>query len=87
MFCLQLVVTPPVISTGTFITVLRMLSVMCANCPELALCLLKQNIADTLCYLLTGMTSDSIGDEVIFCCLCACSVVLCSHKYRKKNKV
>lgn len=59
-----LVVTPPVISTGTFITVLRMLSVMCANCPDLALCLLKQNIADTLCYLLTGMTSDSIGDEV-----------------------
>lgn len=64
-YVLQLVVTPPVISTGTFITVLRMLSVMCANCPELALCLLKQNIADTLCYLLTGMTSDSIGDEVI----------------------
>ncbi|XP_017785383.1 PREDICTED: E3 ubiquitin-protein ligase TRIP12 isoform X2 [Nicrophorus vespilloides] len=49
-----LVVTPPVISTGTFITVLRMLSVMCANCPDLALTLLKQNIAETLLYLLTG---------------------------------
>ncbi|CAH1991222.1 unnamed protein product [Acanthoscelides obtectus] len=49
-----LVVTPPVISTGTFITVLRMLSVMCTNCPDLALTLLKQNIAETLLYLLTG---------------------------------
>ncbi|XP_045472150.1 E3 ubiquitin-protein ligase TRIP12 isoform X2 [Harmonia axyridis] len=49
-----LVVTPPIISTGTFITVLRMLSVMCANCPDLALTLLKQNIAETLVYLLTG---------------------------------
>ncbi|KAL3281120.1 hypothetical protein HHI36_004342 [Cryptolaemus montrouzieri] len=49
-----LVVTPPIISTGTFITVLRMLSVMCANCPDLALTLLKQNIAETLLYLLTG---------------------------------
>ncbi|KAI4466356.1 e3 ubiquitin-protein ligase trip12 [Holotrichia oblita] len=49
-----LVVTPPVISTGTFITVLRMLSIMCANCPDLALTLLKQNISETLLYLLTG---------------------------------
>ncbi|XP_066255069.1 E3 ubiquitin-protein ligase TRIP12 isoform X1 [Euwallacea similis] len=49
-----LVVTPPIISTGTFITVLRMLSVMCANCPDLALTLLKQSIAETLLYLLTG---------------------------------
>ncbi|KAG8229177.1 hypothetical protein J437_LFUL009894 [Ladona fulva] len=58
-----LVVSPPVISTGTFITVLRMLSVMCANCPELALTLLRQNIAETLCYLLTG-TGDAATDEV-----------------------
>lgn len=49
-----LVVTPPIISTGTFITVLRMLSVMCANCPDLALTLLRQSIAETLLYLLTG---------------------------------
>uniref|UniRef100_A0A1B6CDK3 E3 ubiquitin-protein ligase n=1 Tax=Clastoptera arizonana TaxID=38151 RepID=A0A1B6CDK3_9HEMI len=59
-----LVVTPPVISTGTFITVLRMLSVMCANCPDLAVILLKQNFADTLCYLLTGLTGEAIEDEV-----------------------
>lgn len=58
-----LVVSPPVISTGTFITVLRMLSVMCANCPDLALTLLRQNIAETLCYLLTG-SGDANADEV-----------------------
>ncbi|XP_049822761.1 E3 ubiquitin-protein ligase TRIP12 isoform X2 [Aethina tumida] len=58
-----LVVTPPIVSTGTFITVLRMLSVMCANCPDLALTLLKQNIAETLLYLLTG-SAEVNQDEV-----------------------
>ncbi|GJQ67325.1 hypothetical protein Trydic_g8224 [Trypoxylus dichotomus] len=58
-----LVVTPPVISTGTFITVLRMLSIMCANCPDLALTLLKQNISETLLYLLTG-SAEFNQDEV-----------------------
>lgn len=58
-----LVVTPPVISTGTFITVLRMLSIMCANCPDLALTLLKQNISETLLYLLTG--SAEISQEEV----------------------
>lgn len=58
-----LVVTPPVISTGTFITVLRMLSLMCANCPDLALTLLRQNIAETLLYLLTGSV-EANQDEV-----------------------
>nr|XP_022913625.1 E3 ubiquitin-protein ligase TRIP12 isoform X2 [Onthophagus taurus] len=58
-----LVVTPPVISTGTFITVLRMLSIMCANCPDLALTLLKQNISETLLYLLTG-SAETNQDEV-----------------------
>lgn len=58
-----LMVTPPIVSTGTFITVLRMLSVMCANCPDLALTLLKLNIAETLLYLLTG-TSEVNQDDV-----------------------
>ncbi|XP_057663764.1 E3 ubiquitin-protein ligase TRIP12 isoform X1 [Diorhabda carinulata] len=58
-----LVVTPPIVSTGTFITVLRMLSVMCANCPDLALTLLKQNIAETLVYLLTG--SAEVNNEEV----------------------
>lgn len=41
-----------------------MLSVMCANCPDLAITLLKQNIADTLLYLLTGSSIPSKQDEV-----------------------
>ena len=40
---LQLVVAPPVISTGTFVMVIRMLVVMCASCPDLAVVLLKQS--------------------------------------------
>ncbi|KAK3801055.1 hypothetical protein RRG08_013451 [Elysia crispata] len=49
-----LVISPPVISTSVFITVVRMLVVMCSNCPDLAVILLKQKIAETLRYLLTG---------------------------------
>ncbi|KAK6633232.1 hypothetical protein RUM44_003833 [Polyplax serrata] len=59
-----LVESPPVISTSTFISVLRMLTIMCAACPELALTLLKQYIADTLCYLLTGSTEKNSHFEV-----------------------
>ncbi|RXG69698.1 E3 ubiquitin-protein ligase TRIP12 [Armadillidium vulgare] len=51
-----LVMSPPVLSSGTFIMVMRMLSLMCSNCPELAVTLLKNNIAQTLCYLLTNST-------------------------------
>ncbi|XP_064639626.1 E3 ubiquitin-protein ligase TRIP12-like isoform X2 [Lineus longissimus] len=58
-----LVVSPPVISTGTFVMVIRMLAVMCASCPDLAVVLLKQNIADTLCYLLVG-PSDQASQTV-----------------------
>ncbi|XP_071797988.1 E3 ubiquitin-protein ligase TRIP12-like isoform X1 [Asterias amurensis] len=49
-----LVVSPPIISTGTFIMVIRMLSLMCSSCPQIAVQLLKQNIADTIGYLLMG---------------------------------
>lgn len=54
-----LVVSPPVISTGTFVMVIRMLAVMCASCPDLAVVLLKQKIADTLCYLLVGTSEQT----------------------------
>jgi E3 ubiquitin-protein ligase TRIP12 len=63
-YIFQLVVSPPVISTGTFNAVLRMLSVMCSSCPELAITLLRQNIADTLLFLLTGSTVPNPQDEV-----------------------
>ncbi|XP_041350022.1 E3 ubiquitin-protein ligase TRIP12-like isoform X2 [Gigantopelta aegis] len=58
-----LVISPPIISSGTFVTVIRMLSVMCASCPDLAVVLLKQKIAETLCYLLTG-SSEQCGSNV-----------------------
>ncbi|KAK8379306.1 hypothetical protein O3P69_019292 [Scylla paramamosain] len=58
-----LVMSPPVLSSGTFIMVVRMLSLMCSNCPHLAVELLKNNIAHTLCYLLTNST-DPPGEQV-----------------------
>lgn len=36
-----LLVSPPIISTGTFVMVIRMLATMCASCPQLAVQLLK----------------------------------------------
>ncbi|XP_013193092.2 E3 ubiquitin-protein ligase TRIP12 isoform X1 [Amyelois transitella] len=51
-----LVVQPPLISGQTFITVLRLLWVMCSACPQLALKLHQRSIADTLLCLLTGST-------------------------------
>uniref|UniRef100_A0A8C1UG48 E3 ubiquitin-protein ligase n=1 Tax=Cyprinus carpio TaxID=7962 RepID=A0A8C1UG48_CYPCA len=38
-----LVLTPPVLSSGMFIMVVRMFSLMCSNCPCLAVQLMKQN--------------------------------------------
>jgi len=58
-----LVMSPSVISTSVFVTVVRMLVVMCSNCPDLAVILLKQKIAETLRYLLTG---SSATDEECF---------------------
>ncbi|GFW84310.1 e3 ubiquitin-protein ligase TRIP12 [Trichonephila clavipes] len=57
-----LVVSPPLVSSGTFVTVIRMLAVLCASCPELAVLLLKQNISETLRYLLMG--SSGTTEEV-----------------------
>ncbi|XP_052218873.1 E3 ubiquitin-protein ligase TRIP12-like isoform X2 [Dreissena polymorpha] len=54
-----LVVSPPVISTGTFVMVIRMLAIMCGNCPDLAVVLLRQKVADTLCYLLVGTSEEA----------------------------
>uniref|UniRef100_A0A336LPI2 E3 ubiquitin-protein ligase n=1 Tax=Culicoides sonorensis TaxID=179676 RepID=A0A336LPI2_CULSO len=63
--CQQLlVVTPPVLNSGTFTNVVRMLSVMCANCPDLAVTLLKSDIAATLLYLLTGSTETVTTGDV-----------------------
>ncbi|XP_059049375.1 E3 ubiquitin-protein ligase TRIP12 [Achroia grisella] len=60
-----LVVQPPLISGATFITVLRLLWVMCAACPQLALALHQRSIADTLLCLLTGSTLQQEQVELI----------------------
>ncbi|XP_065841096.1 E3 ubiquitin-protein ligase TRIP12-like isoform X2 [Oscarella lobularis] len=61
----QLVVTsPPIITPSTFTTVIHMLTVMCGNCPPLAVQLLKQNMADTLQYLLIGTPIDAAPDSL-----------------------
>lgn len=69
--CQQLlVVTPSILNSGTFTNVIRMLSIMCANCPDLAITLLKIDIDATLLYLLTGSadpkhtTSSGGGSDV-----------------------
>ncbi|KAK3095400.1 hypothetical protein FSP39_014206 [Pinctada imbricata] len=64
MYSRGLVVNPPVISTGTFVMVIRMLAIMCSSCPDLAVILLKQKIADTLCYLLVGTSEQQTGQNI-----------------------
>lgn len=49
-----LLLSPSILSTQTFTTIMRMLALICASCPELAILLLNLNIAETLCYLLIG---------------------------------
>lgn len=67
VLCFQLVVTPPLVSTGTFILVLRMLAQLCARSPSIAVKLLEQNIVGTLSSLLLGSSNsgaDVVSDEV-----------------------
>jgi len=49
-----LVVTPPFISTNTFVMIIRMMSTACICSPSIAVDLLRLNIQETLCYLLVG---------------------------------
>ncbi|XP_018423864.1 PREDICTED: E3 ubiquitin-protein ligase TRIP12 isoform X4 [Nanorana parkeri] len=59
-----LVVTPPILSSGMFIMVVRMFSLMCSNCPTLAVQLMKQNIAETLHFLLCGASNGSCLEQI-----------------------
>ncbi|XP_039213376.1 E3 ubiquitin-protein ligase TRIP12 isoform X3 [Crotalus tigris] len=59
-----LVVTPPILSSGMFIMVVRMFSLMCSNCPMLAVQLMKQNIAETLHFLLCGASNGSCQEQI-----------------------
>ena len=49
-----LVLQPAVVSPAMFVTILHTIYLMCANCNELAIDLLENNIADTLKHLLVG---------------------------------
>ena len=60
----QLVMTPPLLSTSTFVSVIRMLVVMCAHCPDLAVVLHKQSVADALCYLLVGTSEAATSANI-----------------------
>jgi E3 ubiquitin-protein ligase TRIP12 len=63
--CQQLLVlSPPVLNSVTFTSLIRMLSVMCANCPDLAITLLKNDIASTLLYLLTNSATRKLNIDV-----------------------
>ncbi|XP_033894830.2 E3 ubiquitin-protein ligase TRIP12 isoform X2 [Acipenser ruthenus] len=59
-----LVVTPPILSSGMFIMVVRMFSLMCSNCPSLAVQLMQQNIAETLRFLLCGASNGSCQEQI-----------------------
>ena len=56
-----LVITPPLISTNTFVMIIRMMSTTCICCPSIAVDLLKLNIHDTLCYLLIGSKATDLN--------------------------
>ncbi|XP_037076185.1 LOW QUALITY PROTEIN: E3 ubiquitin-protein ligase TRIP12-like [Pollicipes pollicipes] len=69
-----LVASPPVISSSTFCEVTKMLRVLCSHCPEIAVQLLSENIADTLCFLLVGnreqMELVSRNPEELYALMC-----------------
>lgn len=52
-----LVVTPPILSSGMFIMVVRMFSLMCSNCPTLAVQLMKQSKCYFIILFYTGKTA------------------------------
>lgn len=56
-----LVVTPPLISTNTFVMIIRMMSTACVCSPSIAVDLLKLNIQETLCYLLIGSKATDLS--------------------------
>ncbi|XP_046911812.2 E3 ubiquitin-protein ligase TRIP12 [Dermatophagoides farinae] len=55
-----LMTKPPILSTGPFVNVIRMLSIMCLSCSQIAVELLKLNICETLkCLLLCGENNNN----------------------------
>lgn len=60
-----LMTTPPILSTGSFVNVIRMLSTMCSSCSQIAVELLKLNICETLkCLLLCNNQNLENSDSI-----------------------
>ena len=75
-------VTPPLISTSIFVTVIHMLVMMCIGCPDLAVVLLKLSKFH-FCYLLGSiffLTSFKSFKAISFYVIvtpCSCFMVQC----------
>ena len=64
--CCQVVAVPSLVSSASLILVLRQMAVVCSHCPQLAVELLHNNVADTIVQLLTlnGSQGGINGEEV-----------------------
>ncbi|XP_015911570.1 E3 ubiquitin-protein ligase TRIP12 [Parasteatoda tepidariorum] len=60
-----LVLSPPIISSQTFTSVIHMLAQMCSACSDIVVFLLKNNFSETLKYLLVGSSDNSKNIELI----------------------
>lgn len=54
---------PPVISTSTFVMVVRMLAVLCSNSPAIAVQLLRQS----KCALQSNVVNATLADSIEIC--------------------
>ncbi|XP_043205178.1 E3 ubiquitin-protein ligase TRIP12-like isoform X2 [Amphibalanus amphitrite] len=74
--------SPPVIGSSTFCEVTRMLRLLCAHCPPIAVQLLTENIAGTLKKLLTTDTGQPVSpgsfrnSEEVYSLVCLVSELL-----------
>ncbi|KAF0309964.1 E3 ubiquitin-protein ligase TRIP12 [Amphibalanus amphitrite] len=80
--CHQLAGSPPVIGSSTFCEVTRMLRLLCAHCPPIAVQLLTESIAGTLKKLLTTDTGQPVSpgsfrnSEEVYSLVCLVSELL-----------
>lgn len=75
-----LVVTPPVLSSGMFIMVVRMFSLMCSNCPCLAVQLMKQSESAQSHTPEFSSTSSILLSALEVCFVCWCRKVVADKK-------
>ncbi|XP_037089521.1 E3 ubiquitin-protein ligase TRIP12-like [Pollicipes pollicipes] len=75
-----LVASPAVIGSSTFCEVARMLRMLCSHCPDIAVRLLSENMAETLRTLLSGdteqMAQQSRNSEEVYALVCLLAEML-----------